>query len=47
MWELARETQYADNYLKGKKYADELEAPWHFTKMFEKEAKDVRKERVQ
>ena len=37
MWEIARETQYVDNYIQDTTFGTKLEAQWHFTKMFKKD----------
>ncbi len=41
MWELARETQYVEHYLKKTKPKDELQVPWHDSRMFEKDNKPL------
>jgi len=41
MWELARETQYVENYLKKTNPQDPLNVPWHDSRMFEKENKPL------
>jgi len=41
MWELARETQYVENYLNKTKPQDPLNIPWHDSRLFEKKDKPL------
>lgn len=41
MWELARETQYVENYLKKTKPKDRLNVPWHDSRMFAQKNKPL------